>query len=63
MTDSASLQVLDGSADARILFKACMDKTVIANIPVAGQINALGQVEADLEAGDLIFVRMKKECL
>ena len=58
MTNSASLQVLDGSANSRIMLKACMDKTVIAKIPVTGQINALGQVEADLEAGDLIYVRM-----
>ena len=27
-------------------------------IPVTDQINAAGQVEADLEAGDLIYVRM-----
>jgi hypothetical protein len=58
MTDSASLQVLDGTANSRIMLKACLDKTVITKVPVTGQINALNQVEADLEAGDLIYVRM-----
>ena len=58
MKNSASLQVLDGSADARIMLKACMDKTVIAKIPVTDQINAYGQTEYDLEAGDLIYVKM-----
>lgn len=58
MTDSASLQILDGSVNSRILLKACMDKSVLTKVPVTDQINALGQVEADLEAGDLIYVRM-----
>ena len=58
MIDSVSLQVLDGSTSARIMLKACLDKTVITKIPVTGQINALGQQETDLEAGDLIYVRM-----
>ena len=58
MKDSASLQVLDGTSNARIMLKACMDETVITKIPVTGQVNALGEVESDLEAGDLIFVRM-----
>ncbi|OGP66432.1 MAG: hypothetical protein A2170_07845 [Deltaproteobacteria bacterium RBG_13_53_10] len=40
------------------MLKACLDKTVITKIPVTGQVNALGQVEYDLEAGDLIYVRM-----
>jgi hypothetical protein len=35
-----------------------MDKTVITKLPVTGQINALGETENDLEAGDLIYVRM-----
>jgi hypothetical protein len=35
-----------------------LDKTVVAKIPVTGQVNAAGQVENDLEAGDLIYVRM-----
>jgi len=58
MINNAALQVLDGSTNARIMLKACLDKTVITKIPVTGQVNALGQVEADLEAGDLIYVRM-----
>src|SRR5512136_819296 len=58
MRNSTDLQILDGSNDARIMLKACMDKTVIVKIPVTDQINAAGQVEADLEAGDLIWVRM-----
>ena len=58
MTNSASLQVLDGSTSARILLKACMDKAILVKIPVTGQVNALGQTEADLEAGDLINIRM-----
>jgi hypothetical protein len=58
MTNSASLQVLDGSVNSRILLKACMDKSILTKIPVTDQINALGQVESDLEAGDLIYVRM-----
>jgi hypothetical protein len=58
MTNSASLQVLDGSVNSRILLKACMDKSILAKIPVTDQINVLGQVEYDLEAGDLIYVRM-----
>jgi len=58
MTNSASLQILDGSTDARILLKACMDKCVIAKIPVTGQVNKAGETEYDLERGDLIYVRM-----
>jgi hypothetical protein len=58
MSNSASLQVLNGSTDARILLKACMDKTVVTKIPVTGQRNALNEFEADLEAGDLIQVRL-----
>ena len=58
MDNSAALQLLDGSTSARVLLKACMDKSIIAKIPVTGQVNALGDVEADLEPGDLIQVRM-----
>jgi hypothetical protein len=58
MIDGADLQILDGSTNARIMLKACMDKTVIVKIPVTDQLNAAGQVESDLEAGDLIWVRM-----
>ena len=58
MSNNGNSQVLDGSSNTRILLKTCMDKTVVAKLPVTGQLNALGQAETDLEAGDLIFVRM-----
>ena len=35
-----------------------MDKCVVAKIPVTDQVNALGQTEYDLEAGDLLQVRL-----
>jgi hypothetical protein len=66
---SGSLQILDGAdgggtwgaftrfdPDSKVLLKACMDKTVVAKIPVTGQVNALGEVENDLVEGDLIDV-------
>jgi hypothetical protein len=58
MSNNTNSQVLDGSTNARILLKACMDKAVITKLPVTGQINALGQTETDLEGGDMIYVRM-----
>jgi len=58
MSNNLSSQVLDGSSNARILLKACMDKSVVTKLPVTGQINALGETENDLEAGDMIYVRM-----
>jgi hypothetical protein len=58
MTNSTSLQVLDGSANSRVLLKSCMEETLVAKIPVTDQLNAMGETEADLEAGDLIQVRM-----
>jgi len=58
MENSQSLQVLDGTNPTRILLKACMDKTIVAKLPVTGQVNALGQAEHDLEAGDLIYVKV-----
>lgn len=52
-------QVLNGSsAGTRILLKACMDKTVVVKLPVTGQVNAEGQVENDLLAGDILYVRL-----
>jgi hypothetical protein len=47
-----------GSSNARILLKACTDKTIVTKLPVTGQVNALGQTETDLEPGDLIKIRM-----
>ena len=58
MRNSAALQVLNGSTSTRVLLKSCMDKCVIAKIPVTDQVNALGDTEQDLEAGDLIKVRL-----
>jgi len=60
MTNSESLQILDGSAGTRILLKSCMDKTIVVKLPVTGQLNAASpaQTEYDLEAGDIIYVRM-----
>ncbi len=58
MTNSGSLQLLDGTSSARILLKSCMDKCIVVKIPVTGQVNAGGDEEFDLEAGDLIGIRM-----
>lgn len=63
LTNSSSLQVLDGSANARIALKACMDKTIFVKMPKQtedgpGEYNALGQEETELFAGDVIFVEM-----
>ena len=58
LTDSGSLQVLDGTMDSRILLKACMDKCVVAKIPVSGQVNSAGETEQDLEAGDILDIRL-----
>jgi hypothetical protein len=56
--DGPAFQILDGSWASRILLKACMDKCVVAKIPVTGQYNGKGEVEFDLEAGDMIQVKM-----
>jgi hypothetical protein len=58
ISNSTNSQILDGSANAQILLKACMDKTIITKLPVTGQVNQAGETENDLEAGDLIWVRM-----
>jgi len=58
MTNDDAKQVLDGSSAARILLKSCMDKCVVAKLPVTGQKNALGELENDLEPGDIITVSM-----
>ena len=59
LEDARSLQVLDGSTGTRFALKACMDKSIFVKIPVSGQINAEGQTEYDLEAGDRIWVEVK----
>jgi len=58
MSNNGNSQLLDGSSNARILLKACMDKSIVTKLPVTGQANALGQLETDLEAGDMIKIRM-----
>ena len=58
LSNSVSSQTLDGSTNARVVLKACMDKTLITKLPVTGQVNALGETENDLEMGDIIYVRM-----
>ncbi len=58
ISNSGNSQVLDGSSNTRILLKACMDKTVVTKLPVTGQLNALGETETDLEAGDMIQIRV-----
>jgi hypothetical protein len=58
MVNTGNIQVLDGSTNARILLKACMDKTIVTKLPLTGQVNAAGDTEADLVAGDMIYVRM-----
>jgi len=58
MSNNTNSQVLDGSSNAKILLKACMDKTIVTKLPVTGQLNALNQSETDLEAGDFIQVHM-----
>ena len=58
MSNNTNSQVLDGSSNARVLLKACMDKSVVTKLPVTGQLNALGETETDLVAGDIIYVRM-----
>jgi hypothetical protein len=56
--NNAATQVLNGLAGARIALKGCMDKTLLIKWPTEGTVNALGETEANLEAGDLIKVRM-----
>ena len=58
LVNNASMQVLDGSSGSRIALKPCMEKTVLIKWPTEGTVNALGETEANLEAGDLIKVRM-----
>ncbi len=58
MANNTNSQILDGSTNARVLLKGCMDKCIVVKLPVTGQINAAGETEFDLEAGDLIYVKM-----
>ncbi len=56
LRNSGSMQVLDGSIRTRFALKACMTKTIFVKKPVGGQVNAAGEVEASLRAGDRISV-------
>jgi len=58
MANGEAIQLLDGGLYARILLKSCMDKCVVVKLPVTGQMNALGELENDLEPGDVIHVRL-----
>jgi len=59
LANGEAAQILNGTDDAtKVLLKACMDKTIVTKLPVTGQINAAGQVEVDLEYGDLIYVKL-----
>lgn len=59
LVNGAAGQVLVGTdPGTRILLKSCMDKCIVVKLPVTGQVNALSETEYDLEAGDLITVRM-----
>jgi len=52
-------QILNGKDGTRILLKSCMDKCIIAKLPVTDQVNAAGDKETDLEMGDLIQVKLE----
>jgi len=58
LVDGAATQTLDATGPARILLKSCMDKCIVVKLPVTGQLNAYGEMEYDLEAGDLIYVQL-----
>lgn len=58
IVNDAASQALDGTLNARILLKSCMDKTIVVKLPITGQVNAMSQTENDLVEGDLIYVKM-----
>jgi hypothetical protein len=58
MINGDAAQVLDGSESTRLVLKSCMDETIVVKLPATGQLNGNRQVENELVAGDLIFVRM-----
>jgi hypothetical protein len=58
LVNNASTQVLNGTPATRIALKPCLEKTVLIKWPTEGTVNVLGETEANLEAGDLIKVRM-----
>jgi hypothetical protein len=58
LVNGDAAQVLDGSESSKILLKSCLDKTILVKLPQTGQLNGNSQVENELVAGDLIYVRM-----
>jgi hypothetical protein len=58
LVNNAALQVLDGGKLSRIALKGCLEKTVIVKWPKEGEVNAKGDTEHALQAGDLIKVKM-----
>lgn len=58
LLNNGNTQTLEGGTNSRIMLKACMDKAVVMKLPVTGQLNALAEIETDLEPGDLIYVRI-----
>jgi hypothetical protein len=56
--DSRNMEVLDGDTSSRIVLKSCQPETIFVKMPITGQVNGLGQVETDLEAGDEIQVTL-----
>jgi hypothetical protein len=58
LADGPALQILDHSPGAKILLKSCLQKCIVVKLPVTGQVSADGNVEHDLEAGDIIQVEL-----
>jgi hypothetical protein len=71
-TNTGYMQVLNGDVDTdpvavgiqgdpktRIALKPCMEKSIMIKYPVAGWMNAAGQQETDLQAGDIILVTLQ----
>jgi hypothetical protein len=56
--DTRNLEVLDGDKTSRIVLKSCQPETIFVKMPITGQVNGIGQVETDLEAGDEIQVTL-----
>jgi hypothetical protein len=59
VNDSKNLEVLDGSTSSRIVLKACQPESILVKRPVPGQINGLGETEAELYYGEEIEVKLQ----
>jgi hypothetical protein len=55
---AGTASILNGTAAARVLLKACQSEAVIAKFPVTGFQAPASKPEWDLEAGDRIHVRL-----